>query len=376
MRWINVKISCLKSELVQALQIAGRSVANKPQTPILSGIYFHAESDTLEIQATDYEIGVILHISAETEEAGEVVVSGRYMQEVVRTLPEENVQLDYDKETKILKISSGNSTFTLLSMNANDFPKINRMREGKTFKIRSVVLKELVRRTIFACATDETRPVFTGALLELEGDKVRMVATNSHRLSLHEETIGDGQEEKCQYIVPKRILEEMQHIMGGDIPEDVVVYCTRSEMSFETERAYMTTRLIEGKYPDYRRAIPSEFATRVTLPTASFLSAVSRVGLIARSSEYNTIKLVFNMGEVHISSDNPIVGRAEETVKATIDGDDIDISFNASYLIDVLKVVNGDHFILMLNDSLKPAAVHEPDNEDFVYIITPVRTKH
>lgn len=376
MRWINVKISCLKSELVQALQIAGRSVANKPQTPILSGIYFHAENDTLEIQATDYEIGVILHISAETEEAGEVVVSGRYMQEVVRTLPEENVQLDYDKETKILKISSGNSTFTLLSMNANDFPKINRMREGKTFKIRSVVLKELVRRTIFACATDETRPVFTGALLELEGDKVRMVATNSHRLSLHEETIGDGQEEKCQYIVPKRILEEMQHIMGGDIPEDVVVYCTRSEMSFETERAYMTTRLIEGKYPDYRRAIPSEFATRVTLPTASFLSAVSRVGLIARSSEYNTIKLVFNMGEVHISSDNPIVGRAEETVKATIDGDDIDISFNASYLIDVLKVVNGDHFILMLNDSLKPAAVHEPDNEDFVYIITPVRTKH
>ena len=371
-----MKISCLKSELVQALQIAGRSVANKPQTPILSGIYFHAENDTLEIQATDYEIGVILHISAETEEAGEVVVSGRYMQEVVRTLPEENVQLDYDKETKILKISSGNSTFTLLSMNANDFPKINRMREGKTFKIRSVVLKELVRRTIFACATDETRPVFTGALLELEGDKVRMVATNSHRLSLHEETIGDGQEEKCQYIVPKRILEEMQHIMGGDIPEDVVVYCTRSEMSFETERAYMTTRLIEGKYPDYRRAIPSEFATRVTLPTASFLSAVSRVGLIARSSEYNTIKLVFNMGEVHISSDNPIVGRAEETVKATIDGDDIDISFNASYLIDVLKVVNGDHFILMLNDSLKPAAVHEPDNEDFVYIITPVRTKH
>ncbi|MBR5163043.1 MAG: DNA polymerase III subunit beta, partial [Schwartzia sp.] len=184
------------------------------------------------------------------------------------------------------------------------------------------------------------------------------------------------QKEKCQYIIPKRVLEELQHVVAGEIPEEVTVSCTRSEMSFETERAYMTTRLIEGKYPDYRRAIPTDFATRVTLPTASFLSAVSRVGLIARSSEYNTIKLVFNMGEVHISSDNPIVGRAEETVKATIDGDDIDISFNASYLIDVLKVVNGDQFILMLNDFLKPAAVREPNNEDFVYIITPVRTKH
>ena len=371
-----MKISCLKSELVQALQIAGRSVANKPQTPILSGIYMRAEKDMLEIQATDYEIGVVLHITAEIDAPGEVVVSGRYMQEVVRTLPEENVQLDYDKSTKILKISSGNSNFTLLSMNAEDFPKISRLQEGKTFKVRSVVLKELVRRTTFACATDETRPVFTGALLELEGDKVRMVATNSHRLALHEEAIEEEQQEKCQYIIPKRVLEELQHIVAGEIPEEVTVSCTRSEMSFETERAYMTTRLIEGKYPDYRRAIPTDFATRVTLPTASFLSAVSRVGLIARSSEYNTIKLVFNMGEVHISSDNPIVGRAEETVKATIDGEDIDISFNASYLIDVLKVVNGDQFILMMNDSLKPAAVREPNNEDFVYIITPVRTKH
>ncbi len=371
-----MKISCLKSELVQALQIAGRSVANKPQTPILSGIYMRAEKDTLEIQATDYEIGVVLHISAEVEKPGEVVVSGRYMQEVVRTLPEENVQLDFDKETKILRISSGTSNFTLLSMASEDFPKINRMQEGKSFKIRSVVLKDLVRRTTFACATDETRPVFTGALLELEGEKVRMVATNSHRLALYEETLEEAQQEKCQYIIPKRVLEELQHIMAGEIPEEVKVYCTRSEMSFETDRAYMTTRLIEGKYPDYRRAIPVEFATRVTLPTAGFLSAVSRVGLIARSSEYNTIKLVFNMGEVHISSDNPIVGRAEETVKAVIDGEDIDISFNASYLIDVLKVVNGDQFILMLNDSLKPAAVREPNNEEFVYIITPVRTKH
>ena len=371
-----MKFSCLKSELVQAIQIAGRSIASKPQTPILSGIYLHAEKDTLEIQATDYEIGVILHVEAEVEKSGEIVVSGRYFQEVVRTLPNEEVTVQYDSSTSIIKISSGKSTFTLLSMKADDFPKIRPMQEGNRFTINSAVLKELIRRTTFACATDETRPLFMGALLELEGSKVRMVATNSHRLSFDEGSIEDEIPKLSQYVIPKRILEEIQHILSGDVPEKVEVVCTRSEMGFSVHHIYITTRLIEGKYPEYRRAIPSEFSKRVTLSTSDFLSAVSRVGLIARSSEYNTIKLMFNMGEVHIYSDNPVVGKAEETMQAVIEGEDIAIAFNASYLIDVLKTINGDTFIMEMNDSLKPALVREPDNEDFLYVITPVRTRH
>ena len=216
---------------------------------------------------------------------------------------------------------------------------------------------------------------FTGALLELEGNAVRMVATNVHRLAINEGKLEESFDRKDTYIVPKRVLEELQHITSSEIPEAVTVRCTRSEMSFETEKVYLTSRLIEGQFPDYRRAIPPEFSTRVTLKTADFLAAVSRVGLIARSSEYNTVKLIFNMGEVHISSDNPIVGKAEETVPAVIDGEDIKIAFNASYLLDVLKIVNGEEFVLSLNDSLKPAALRDPEKEDFVYILTPVRTK-
>ena len=376
MRCITVKFSCLKSELSQAVQIASRSVANKPQTPIMSGIYLHAVDNMLELQATDYEIGVILHIPAEVEKNGEVVVSGRYLQEVVRTLPEEEVKVEYDHDTQILKISSGRSNFTLLSMNAADYPQITRIKESKHFKVSSAVLKDLIRRTTFACSSDETRPVFTGALLELENDSIRMAASNVHRLAVNEGKIEENAEEKNNYIVPKRVLEEFQHIMSSEVPEEVAVSCTRSEMSFETEKFYLTTRLIEGQFPDYRRAIPEQFATRVKMKTADFLAAVSRVGLIARSSEYNTVKLIFNMGEVHISSDNPIVGKAEETVPADIDGEDVKIAFNAAYLIDVLKIVNGEEFMLLMNDSLKPAAVRDLEKQDFVYIITPVRTKN
>ncbi|MBR5909992.1 MAG: DNA polymerase III subunit beta [Schwartzia sp.] len=370
-----MKFSCMKSELAQAIQIAGRSIASKPQTPIMSGIFMYAHDDMLEIQATDYEIGVMLHIPAEIEVPGQAVVSGRYLQEVVRTLPEEEVSIAYEKSTNICTIASGRSNFNLLSMKSEDYPQIRRIKEGKTFKVSSAVLGELIRRTIFACATNETRPVFTGALLEVEGNNLSMAATDVHRLALNKESIEEEQKGKESYIVPKRVLEEVRHVFGGEVPEDVTVKCTRSEMSFETEKVYLTSRLIDGQFPDYRRVIPSEFGTRVTLKHSEFFAAVSRVGLIARASDYNIIKLIFNMGQVHISSDNPIVGKAEETVPAVIDGEDIKIALNASYLIDVLKILNGENIVISLNGTLKPAAVRDPEKEDFIYIITPVQTR-
>ena len=341
----------------------------------MSGIYLHAHDDILEIQATDYEVGVLIHVPAEVESAGETVVSGRYLQEVVRTLPEAEVSIAYDRDTNICTIACGRSHFNLLSMKSQDYPQIIRISEGKTFKVSSAVLNELVRRTTFACATNEARPVFTGTLLEAEGHTLSMVATDVHRLALNRETIEDEQKGKDSYIVPKRALEEIRHINNGEVPEEVTIRCTRSEMSFETGNIYYTTRLIEGQFPDYRRVIPPEFVTRVTLRTADFAAAVSRVGLIARASDYNIIKLIFNMGQVHISSDNPIVGKAEETVPAVIDGEDIKIALNASYLIDVLKILNGENIVISLNGTLKPAAVRDPEKEDFIYIITPVQTR-
>ena len=370
-----MKFSCLKSELVQALQIAGRASAVKPQTPILSGIYLNADEGSLKVQATDYEISVIISVNAEIESPGDIVVSSRYLQEVARSLPEEKVSFEYDAASKICKISSGKSTFTLLSMSSDEFPKIRRVNGKQCFNIKDTALRELIRKTIFSCASDESSPVFTGALFEIEENVVRMVATNTHRLSLDEDTIDEPQKGKHSYIVPKRILDELQHIMTSEIPSDVQVNCTDSEMSFELGNIYFTTRLIEGRFPDYHKVIPSSFPTRITLKTEEFLAAVSRVALIARSSDYNTIKLAFSMGQVHISSNNPIIGQAEEIVPAVIDGEDITIAFNSKYITDVLKNLRGDEFYFSVIAPLKPAAVREMGNEEFIYIVVPIRTK-
>ena len=183
-----MKITCNKNELTNALQIVARAVATKPQTPILSGIYLRAEGTTLELQATNYEIGLVARIEADIEEPGELTVGGRYFQEVVRKLPGENVKLAGTAEEKIVHIESAMAKFTLLSMNAAEFPTIQPLEGNLDFAIKDNILRDLIKKTVFACSTDEARPVFTGCSLEVTENKVTMAATNTHRLSVKSET--------------------------------------------------------------------------------------------------------------------------------------------------------------------------------------------
>lgn len=374
-----MKINCLKSDLVQALHIASRAVANKPQTPILSGIYLKAEQDELELQATDYSLSVLCRIKAEVKEAGTVIISGRYLQEVTRNLPADEVIIETAGEENKVNIRSGAASFQLLVMNretGEEFPTIHRLEGKVTFTINDMLLKKLIRKTVFSCAGDDGRPVFTGCMLELGENNVKMVATNTHRLSFIETPLEGVNGEGRQFIISARVLEELRQTLNSEVPEPITVTCTYSEISFEFENIYLKSRLIEGQFPDYRRVIPVDFSTRVTLTTADFMAAVNRVSLIARASDYNVVKLNFSGGEVRLTSNNPEIGQAEESVPAVIDGPDVTIAFNAAYITDVLKNIDTKSFYFSLSESLKPAAVREKDNEEFIYIITPVRTQH
>ena len=359
-----MKITCSKNELTNALQIVARAVATKPQTPILSGIYLRAEGTTLELQATNYEIGLVARIEADIEEPGELTVGGRYFQEVVRKLPGENVKLACTAEEKIVHIESAMAKFTLLSMNAAEFPTIQPLEGNLDFAIKDNILRDLIKKTVFACSTDEARPVFTGCSLEVTENKVTMAATNTHRLSVKSETF-DQSIGNIKVIIPSRILQELLHNMSSDIPTDVKISCSYNQISFSFDNLYMTSRLIEGQFPNYRGVIPPDFA-----------AAVDRISLIARAGVYNTIKLEFADNQIHITSNNPEIGNAEEYIPAEIDGPDIAIAFNAQYIIDVLKNIDSKTCRIGLNQPLSPASIQEEDDDSFVYIVTPVRTNH
>lgn len=370
-----MKFSCSKKDFTEALQVVSKAASNKQQMPILSGIYLKADNYSLELQATDYELGFIVKIQANVESPGQIVLSGRFLQEVVRKLPTEQVIFSFDKEENIAHIQSGQANFTLLSMNASEFPIIHHFEGDLEFVMENDVLQDLIKKTVFSCSTDETRPVFTGCYMEVDNDTITMAATNTHRLSVKSITL-DLPLGAIKIIIPAKSLNELLHIMNPDNPTTVHITCSHNRISFSFDNIYMTSRLIEGAFPDYKKVIPNDFSTKVTVDTDLFSAAIDRVSLISRSNEYNIIRLSFTQGQIHISSNNPDIGKAEETVPASVEGPDVNIAFNAKYVTDVFKNIQTNECVLYLQQSLRPMSVRENNNDTFLYVVTPVRTAH
>ena len=368
-----MKFSCTKEQLVHAVNIVQKAVSNKPQMPILSGIYLNAENNMIELQATDYELGIICKIEANVEKAGAIVLSGRYFQDVVKKLPGETVEIVTNKEEHTMKITSNSAQFNLLSLPASEFPVLKPLNATTSFKIRDNIFRELIKKTVFACSTDEARPIFTGCLLNVNNSDVVMAATNTHRLSVKKEYLDDFTG-NVKIIIPSKILNELARIMVAEVPSDIRIDCAYGQISFTFDNVYIISRLIEGQFPDYERVIPPDFATNITLNADEFSAAVERVSLISRVSDYNIIRLTFKENSVVISSNNPDIGKAEESVPAIIEGNDLDISFNAKYVTDILKNIDSEKIYFSLNTPLSPASIKPCDDETYTYIITPVRT--
>lgn len=369
-----MKLTCSKIDLIRALRIVGKGVATKPQTPILSGIYVQALDNHLELQATNYEIGFRCQLAADVEEIGQIAVSGRYFQEVINKLPGDIVTIHYAQSENIVHIESGRTHFTLLSMDPTEFPKLQPVSGTLSFTIASDTLSDLIKKTVFSCSTDDSRPVFTGCLLRVDGADISMVATNTHCLAL--KTSQSEQENgQIQIIIPSKILNEIKSIQTGSVPMPVKVTCSYNQISFETENLYVTSRLIEGQFPDYNRVIPPSFQTKVLVKTSDLAAAVDRVSLISQSDDYNIIKMDFEDGHIQLTSNSPDIGEAKEDVGAQIDGPEIRIAFNAQYLKDVLKVIDSENCSIGLNKPLSPAGIREEGKDDFIYVVTPVRTR-
>lgn len=370
-----MKFTCLKQELTGALSIVSKALSSKPQMPILSGIYIKSEGDHLMIEATDFELGIIVTIPADIETPGQLALPGRYFQEVIRKLPGDNVSIAEDTEEKSVRITSAQANYTLRTMNAGEYPGVHQLEGDLHFVIKDNILRSLVKKTVFACSNDESRPIFTGVYMDIDQNTVTMAATNTHRLAVKKETF-DEPIGAMKLIIPAKVLGELLHILTSEIPSDVRINCSFNQISFSFENIYLTSRLIEGAFPDYHRVIPTNLTTHVQLKTDEVSAAMDRVSLISRANDYNVVKLSFADQKLHISSSNPDIGHAEETIPAHIDGDELTIAFNATYLVDVLKTLDGDVCTIDLHQPLSPIAIRDSDDPNFIYVVTPVRTMH
>ena len=370
-----MKFTCAKNDLKDALQIANRAVAVKPQTPVLAGVYLRAEGSTLEMQANNFSLGIITKIGVNTEEPGAVVVGGKFFQEIVSQLPGDTVTISFEQGDNFVNIISGASKNTMLAMSAEDFPKVKSHEVLTSFKIRPAALKNLINRTAFACASDDARPIFTGCLFEVNGSSITVAATNTHRIAIQKDKIS-GEVEEMSFIVPAATLRDLARMLDSTSENLVTIDYAGKYIAFIFDNIFMTSRLIEGQYPPYQKVVPESCDMHVKVNVAEMLAAVNRVAVYSKETEYNTIRFIFTQEGLDISSTSPDVGKSEEHVAATLEGADIDISFNVKYISEVLNVLKSENCRIGLNKPLYPIDVREESDDDYIYIVTPVRTNN
>ena len=364
-------ISCNTNSLNKAIQTVQRAIISKPSTPIFSGIHVIAADNKLEIQAMDLNMAISCTIDANITEPGEIVVSAKHISELVRKLSAETVTISKNQENKTIKVASGNSEYQLLLMNEDDYPKFPDFNGDKSITIADDKIKELIRKTIFSCSNDEARPLFTGILVESKDDKLTFVGTNTHRLAV--KFISQPTQENLSMIIPSKVLNEISRNLTSDMPQEVKISLLNNQIMVIIDDVIIVSRLIEGKFPDYNKVIPAKFAVKCTVKAKELAGAVERVALFSTDGDYSTVKMSINQGEITITSSSPDVGTGKEVLPCTTEGDALNVAFNAKYILDILKNVDAEEVLLSMNTSLSPVCITAPEEDNYIYIVTPVR---
>jgi len=362
-----LKLTCSRDAFVERLGIVSRAVSMRPTVQILSGIWLHAADGELSLAATDMELSLRTSMPAEVATSGTVVVPGRLLVDIVRLLPEATVELEHRPEEGRVSITSGSASYSLHTHSAEDFPRLPDVEAAQMFGVSRVALLETVARVGRSASRDESRPVLTGVLVRFADGKLIMAATDSYRLAV-KETALEGTAPELEAIVPARALSELGRIAGG--AEEVELGVHENHAVFSAGDVLLTTRRIDGQFPDYRQLIPEQFEHEVTLPRTEALDVVRRVAVMAQRNL--PLRLRFAEGELTVSVQAQDVGEARESMPIPFSGEPLEIGFNAEFLRDGIESVEADEIQLRLISPLRPGLIRS-DADDFQYLIMPIR---
>jgi DNA polymerase III subunit beta len=362
-----MKVVCQRDDLAQKLGVVARAVATRANVQILSGVLLRAEAGRLNLAATDMELSLRSSLEAQIEGEGSVVVPGRLLVDLVRLLPENEVTFEHRAEENVLHVTCGPSSATLNTYAAEDFPRLPDLDAVGTFTVDRTSFLDTVSRVARSASRDESRPVLTGILVRFEAGKLVMAATDSYRLSV-KETALEGDTPDLEAIIPARALGELARIAQDGDTVEVGVH--ENQVVFATGDAWLTSRRIDGQFPNYRQLLPEGFEHDVTLPRGEILDVVRRVGVMVQRT--SPIQLRFAEGELTVFARTQDVGEAKESVPVQFSGDPLEIGFNADFLREGIESIAADEIQLRLISPLRPAVI-EGDEDDPTYLIMPIR---
>src|SRR5436190_16873123 len=367
-----VKISVSKDELVSALGVVARAVSTRTSVQILSGILLEARGEELRLAATDMELSLRATLTAQLEGDGAIVLPGKTFADIARLLPSDEVVIEHRPTESVVHVTSGSASYTLHTYNPEDFPRLPELDVVPTFSVDRESLLETITRVAKAASRDESRPVLTGILVSFTGGKIVMAATDSYRLAVKETEL-EGSTPELEAIVPSRALQELARIASsGDavevgVHENQVIFSTASS---DGGGAWLTTRRIDGQFPNYRQLLPEQFEHELTIPRQEVLEVVRRASVMIQRA--TPLQLRFAEGELTVIARTHEVGETKESMPVGYSGDTLEIGFNADFLREGLESIDGDDVRFKLISPLRPAVL-QGQNDDFTYLVMPIR---
>jgi DNA polymerase III subunit beta len=362
-----LKTTCSRDDLLRGLGIVSRGVSTRTTVQILAGILLDAREGKLSLAATDMELSLRTTVEANVESGGSVVVPGRLLLDIARLLPEAEVAIEHKLEEAVVEVRCGSASYRLHTYNAEDFPRLPETQGIELHEVDRETLLDTVSRVSRSASRDESRPVLTGVLVHFEPGKLVMAATDSYRLSVKETSL-EGSVPELEAIVPARALGELARIAVEG--ETISLGVHENQVIFGTNDAWLTTRRIDGQFPNYKQLVPEAFEHEVPLPRDELLDVVRRVSVMAQRN--SPLRLRFADGELIVSAQTQDVGEARESLPVSFGGEALEIGFNAEFLRDGIDSVTGESLRLKLISPLRPAVLQGED-DDFLYLIMPIR---
>ncbi|MDX8045469.1 DNA polymerase III subunit beta [Gracilibacillus sp. S3-1-1] len=379
-----MKVVINRNKLIESIQHVTKAISSKTTIPILAGLKIRATYNGLTLTGSDSDITIESFIPVEEEgiqfideiEQGEIIVHARYFPDIIKKLPSETVEIEVDEQLQIT-IQSGHAEFHLNGQDAEEYPQVAQIQTETNFELPINLLKNMIKQTVFAVSTSETRPILTGVNLTVENEQIHFVATDSHRLAASNLPLENIIDEFPfdQVVIPGKSLNELSKILD-DTDDKIQISISENQIAFQTNHLYFLSRLLDGKYPETSRLIPDESKTVIHADTKTLLQAVDRASLLAKDNHNNVIRLQTKDQQiVELSSNSPEIGKVEEEITvAKMDGEELKISFSSKYMIDALKIMETDQVKIEFTGAMRPFIIKPLEHDQILQLILPVRT--
>ena len=365
-----MKTTIKREDLLAPLQRVIGAVERRQTLPILGNVLLKSSGGDITLTATDLEIEMVARITAETAEDFQTTIPARKLLDICKALPD-SASIKFSIDDNRVSLTSARSRFTLASLPAKDFPGLDEIETQQSFSIPQNQLKALFDKTSFAMAQQDVRYYLNGILMEIAPGKIKLVATDGHRLALSEVAQDTGVDADKQIIIPRKAVLELSRLLdSSDNPANCML--SQNHLRVETRELVFTTKLIDGKFPDYQRVIPVDGNKNMEVNRETLKDSMSRIAILS-NEKYRGIRLTLSSGNLSIQANNPDQEEAEEELQVDYDESDIEIGFNVTYMIDVLSVLNSEKVQIKLKDSNSSAIISDSQDDASLYVVMPMR---